>query len=416
MNRLTLTEAQAATIRTEFPVAEGLVYLDNAAAALVPRVAAQAMTTYYAGVPHNAGVELTADVYYGGVGEFAESVTAQVTRARAEVAALIGARPGEIVFTKNTTEALNLIPSGLPLEAGDEVILSDVEHQAAALPWIRLAGERGIRLSFVQATRQGYVDPDAVEAKVSPATKAIALIHVSSLFGAVEPVEAVGAIARGHGLTFIVDAAQSVGRIPVNVEVIGCDFLALCGRKGPMGPQGIGALYGRAECLARLRPLTIGSRSAVLGEDGNYALAPPPFRFEAGALNAAGVIGLGASVAFLRSLGMEVVRRRIEALGAALWAEVSGIERVVCYGDPLHVARTGILSFNVEGLDSREVCRRLWKAERVIVSPGIHGSPMALRKVGARGTVRASVHCFNTCEEIKMLARGLRAVAAGKGR
>jgi cysteine desulfurase/selenocysteine lyase len=345
------------------------------------------------------------------VGDLADTITATVARARAALARLIGAEPEEIVFTKNTNEALNLVAAGLPLQAGDEVLLSEVEHQAAALPWMRLADERGIRLAWIPASPEGLVDPADVERRITRATRVIALIHVSSLFGTVEPVGAVGRLAARHGVAYVVDAAQSAGRIPVDVHEIPCDFLALCGRKGPMGPQGISALYGRAEALGRLRPLMVGSRSAIFRETGDYLLAATPFRFESGVLNTAGAIGLGASLGFLDTVGWPAVFDRLGVLGEALWDAVVACPRVTTYGRRDHVGRTGILSFNVEGLDSRDVCLRLWERERVITSPGIHGSPLALRKIGVPGTVRASVHCFNTEEEIARLARGLHSLA-----
>jgi cysteine desulfurase/selenocysteine lyase len=397
-----------AGIRAAFPSADRAAYLDNAAVSLVPLPAIEAMDAYYRGIPHNAGLRLSTQTYYGGVGDQADAVTAKVASARAALARLIGARPEEIVFTKNTNEALNLVAGGLPLTTGDEVLLSEVEHQAAALPWIRLARQRGIRLGWIPADAGGLVDPAAVQRRITPATKVIALIHVSSLFGTVEPVEAVGRLARAADITYVVDAAQSVGRLPLDVREIGCHFLALCGRKGPMGPQGISALFGRADMLGRLNPLMVGSRSAVFREGDDYELAGIPFRFESGVLNTAGAIGLGASLEFLEKTGHSGVFGRIAGLGEALWDAVAACPRVTMYGHREHAARTGILSFNVEGLDSREVCLRLWERERVITSPGIHGSPLALRKIGVPGTVRASVHCFNTEEEIARLTRGLR--------
>jgi cysteine desulfurase/selenocysteine lyase len=400
----------AAAIRAAFPAADRAAYLDNAAVSLVPLPAIEAMDGYYRGIPHNAGLRLTEQTYYGGVGDDADAVTAKVAATRAALARMIGAQPHEIVFTKNTSEALNLVAAGLPLGAGEEVLLSEVEHQAAALPWIRLARERGVRLTWIPASREGLVDPADVQRRITAATRVIALIHVSSLFGTVEPVQAVGRMAARHGVTYVVDAAQSVGRIPVDVRDIECDFLALCGRKGPLGPQGISALFGRADYLGRLRPLMVGSRSAVFRENGDYMLAPIPFRFEAGVLNTAGAIGLGASVEFLEKAGLSGVFGHIAGLGAMLWDAVAACPGVTLYGCRDHVARTGILSFNVEGFDSREVCRRLWERERVITSPGIHGSPLALRKIGAPGTVRASVHCFNTEEQIARLARALRSL------
>jgi cysteine desulfurase/selenocysteine lyase len=258
------------------------------------------------------------------------------------------------------------------------------------------------------------VDAADVERRISPRTRVIVMIHVSSLFGSVEPVEAVGGIAARHGVVFAVDASQAVGRIPFDMARINCDFAALSGRKALLGPQGVGVLVGRNGSLRRLRPLVIGSRSAVLEAVGDgevrHAMAESPHHLEAGALNTGGIIGLGASVTFLEDLGWTAVFARIHALGRALWNAIAAVPRVEVYGDPEHSPRTGIISFNIEGRTSREVCEELWGLDRVITSPGIHGSPLALNKIGVPGTVRASVHCYNTEDEIQRLARGLEAI------
>lgn len=403
-------------IHREFPAAGRVAYLDASATGLMPRVAQEALAAYHAGIPFNAGVRLSPTVFYGGIGEEADAVTARVADARETVARALHTAPADIAFTKNGTEGMTAVADGLPWQAGDQVLISEVEHQSGALPWVRLAEERGVELVWIPADGAGRVDARDVEQRIGSRTRAIVLIHVSSLFGTIEPVEPVGALARARGLTFVVDAAQSAGRIPVDVARIGCDFLVASGRKGLLGPQGIGVLAGRDGSLRRLRPLTVGSRSAVFRDDGrvSYAVADSPFHLEAGAVNASGAIGLGASVGFLESLGWPAFFSRIESLGTRLWDAVAKIPGVTAYGDEEHVRRTGILSFNAVDHLSRDVCEDLWRREQVIVSPGIHGSPLALRKIGVAGTARASVHCWTTEADIDRLARGLRAMTASR--
>jgi cysteine desulfurase/selenocysteine lyase len=401
-------------VRCEFPAVERAAYLDNGAAGLVPRAAQMVMADYYRGIPFNAGLRLSPTVSYGGVGEDAEAVTGGVAAARDEIRRALGGGAGDLAFTKNATEALSLIAEGLPWQAGDEILISEVEHQSGTLPWMRVAAERKLELGWIPTDAAGRVDSADVERRLTRRTRVVALIHVSSLFGTVEPVEAVGELTRRRGVMLVVDGAQAAGRIPVDVGRMGCDFFVASGHKGLLGPQGIGIVIGSPGALAKVRPPAIGSRSAVLDAHSgalDYALAPAPFHLEAGALNAASVLGLGASVAFLGRLGWAEVFSRIATLGGALWAAIATAPGVEIYGDRADAARTGIVSFNVHGRDSGEVCRTLWRGARVLVSPGIHGSPLALRKLGVTGTVRASVHCYNTEGEIEQLARALAALS-----
>jgi cysteine desulfurase/selenocysteine lyase len=341
----------------------------------------------------------------------AAAVTANISEARAVLARTLGTSPQDVAFTKNATEALNLVALGLPWTPGDEILISETEHQSSLLPYLRVAADFGLRLTWIPADRNGGIDPSDAARLLSKRTRLIALIHTSGLVGSIAPVAAVGALAARHGVLFAVDAAQSAGRIPVDVETIGCDFLTISGHKGLLGPQGIGVLAGRRGSLGRLAPTYLGSRCAVIDHDGDggmrYTLAESPFHLEAGGINTSGAIGLGRSVAFLERLGWAAVFDRIQFLGARLWQALSATPRVELYGDQRQEPRTGIVSFNMPGRSSYRVCEELWTSGRVIASPGIHGSSLALRKVGVPGTVRASVHCYNTEEDIDRLAHVL---------
>jgi cysteine desulfurase/selenocysteine lyase len=375
------------------------------------------MASYYAGVPYNTQLRLSANVSYGAIGdEAAANVTAGITAARAAVARALGTSHEDVAFTKNATEALNLVAHGLPWTRGDEVLISESEHQSSLLPYLRAAEEFGLRLVWIRADECGRVDPADAARLLTPRTRLIALIHVSGLFGTVEPVAAVGSLAARHGVLFAVDAAQSAGRVPVNINTISCDFLTLSGHKALMGPQGIGALVGRHGSLNRLRPSYLGSRCAVIEHrhDGTmkYVLAQSPFHLEAGGINTSAALGLGASVAFLESLGWAAVFDRIQTLGVRLWNALSAIPSVQLYGDQQQATRCGIVSFNVDGRSSSGICEELWANGRVITSPGIHGSSLAVHKIGVSGTVRASVHCYNTEDEIDHFAHVLAAVAS----
>jgi len=168
-----------------------------------------------------------------------------VDKARGSVAQFIGVHPGEVIFTKNTTEAINLVSSGLTFNSGDEVIVTELEHQSNLIPWFRLKKEKGVKVKVLKANSEGFIDPGAIVRALSRQTKLVTMTHVSNLLGTIQNVEEVGRLVQGSGVLFMVDGAQSVGRIPVNIGNICCDFFAGCGRKALMGPQGTAFLFGK---------------------------------------------------------------------------------------------------------------------------------------------------------------------------
>lgn len=395
-------------VRSEFPALQRYAYLDSAASALLPRSSLKVIDQYYQGLPLNAGVTLSSDIYYGGLGDEGARITTAVGEARSNVAALLHGAPDEIVFTKNTTEALVQVADGLPLTEGDEIVISDVEHQSSYLPWLRAASEKGARIRMVSSGVGGVVGARDVESLMGPRTRAVVVPHVSSLLGTVQPVAEIGQVAKSRGVPLVVDAAQSCGRLPVDVREIGCDYLAFCGHKGMLGAQGISGLWGRKEALGRLRPLTIGSRSTVMERFGDYAPGPVPYRLESGVINTEGALALGNSVGLLLAWGMDAVSKHIGALSDNLRSALRGVRDVQLYGEDGEDGRTGIVSFNLGVADSKRVAEELFAKDRVVVSPGIHGSAPALLKIGARSTLRASVHCYSNGKDIDRLIAGLK--------
>ncbi len=382
-------------LRNEIPLLSQVVYLDSASVCPPPKEVLAAVDDYYKSVPLNYGV-----------GNFRASREAsrRVDWARSTLADFIGAADSsEVVFTKNTTEALNTVCEGLDLMDGDEVILTSLEHQSNLLPWFRLAAERGVKVRIAHPDSSGRVTAAAIEQHLSDNTRLVAVTHVSNVLGTIQPVEEIAALLRPRDVIFLVDAAQSAGRLPVDVSRVDCDFMAFCGRKSLMGPQGTGFLWGRAERLEKLRPLTLGSRAANAVSAGTWQLNPYPYRFEAGVLNTGGVIGLGAAVSLLGRIGMGRVQTHLAQLAERMIDGLQSIDGVAVYGVAGRAYQAGIVSWCLDGVPAHQVAASLDDIGGVAVASGEQGSRLAMDHLGVREVVRSSVYYFNTLQDIDHL-------------
>jgi cysteine desulfurase/selenocysteine lyase len=389
-------------VRRDMPYLKDLVYLDSASVVPAPRPVITAMEEYLTTHPFNYGV---------GVWRRSVEAAEGVNEARRIAARAIGATSdAEVAFTKNTTEAINLVAQGLQWKAGDEIVLTELEHQSNAIPWMRAAQEHGGRVRFVPADADGMVDLDDVRRAMTSATRLVACTHVSNVFGTIQPVDEITRIAHEHGALAFVDAAQSAGRIPVRVDEIGCDFVAFCGRKALMGPQGTGFLWGRLELLRQLQPLTTGSRAANLVDPEHFKLNQPPHKFEAGVLNTAGVIGLGRAIQYMEEIGYAALLARIRDLTAKMIAILRNTPRVTFHGSGRLDRQAGIVMWNVEGMDPDLVAKELDRIGNVAVASGAQGSLLAIKPKGVTSIVRTSVHYCNTREDLDALATSLRKI------
>jgi cysteine desulfurase/selenocysteine lyase len=387
-------------IEKDFPFLQGCHYLDSASVCPAPRRAVEAMTSFYWEHPLNYGV-----------GQFrqARMVEDKVDQAREEVAAFIGASPNEIAFTKNTTEAINIVSQGLDWKEGDRVVLSTLEHQSNVIPWLRAARKWKLNVEYLQPDPEGRILVKDLESLMKAhQVRMVAITHVSNVLGTIQDVASLAQVARQRGALSLVDAAQSAGRIPVDVGAIGCDFAAFCGRKGLMGPQGTGFLFAPEDRLADLPPLTTGSRAAELDIPKDYREFPPPHRFEAGILNTSGFIGLGESIRYLNQLGKEAVARRIGDLTQFLLGALNEIKGVVLYSPQGIESQAGIISWNIPGISPPEIVEWLDSEANVAVASGHQGSRLVTEPLSPEGIVRTSVHWFNTGEDNDALAEGLK--------
>lgn len=391
-------------VRGDMPCLKDLVYLDSASVVPAPLPVIKAMQAYLYNHPFNYGV---------GVWRRSVEAAERVNEARRIAAQAVGAAAdAEIAFTKNTTEAINLVAQGLDWKPGDEIVLTELEHQSNTIPWMRAAQEHGGKVRFVPADPDGWVNPDDVRRAMSPATRLVVCTHVSNVFGTIQPVTEITRIAREHGALAFIDAAQSAGRIPVRVNEIGCDFVAFCGRKALMGPQGTGFLWGRLDLLRQLTPLTTGSRAANVVNAESFRLNQPPHKFEAGVLNTAGVIGLGRAIQYVDEIGYDAILARIRELTAHMIEILRATPKVIFHGSPRLDRQAGIVMWSVEGIDPDRVAKELDRIGNVAVASGAQGSLLAIKPKGVTSIVRTSVHYCNTREDLDALGAALQQVVA----
>lgn len=392
-------------IRDDFPIlrrtvqGKPLVYLDSAATSMKPRPVIEAEAHFYR--------ESYANVRRG-VYALAAEANERYEETRAKVASFIGAQPGEVVFTRGTTEALNLAAWGLGetvVEPGDEILVTEMEHHANLLPWQETARRRGARLAAAAVTPGGTLDLADLRAKLSRRTRVVALVHVSNVLGTVNPVAEVAAEAHQVGAIVVLDAAQSVPHMPVNVGELEVDLLAFSGHK-MLGPTGIGVLWGRADLLAELPPLLTGGemvREVWL----NWATwDDPPARFEGGTPPIAQAVGLGAAVDYLTRIGMEAVRRHGEELTARALDELLARPHVTVYGPRDPGARGALVAFSLAGIHPHDVATLL-DQEGVAIRAGHHCAQPLHRRFGIPASCRVSFYVYNTLDEVERFVAAL---------
>jgi cysteine desulfurase/selenocysteine lyase len=394
-------------VRADFPILDRtidgrrLVYLDSAATAQKPRPVLDALRRYYE--TSNANVHRS-------VHTLGEEATAQYEAARDRVRAFIGARHREeVVFTRGTTEAINLVVhtwARRALEKGDEIVLSEMEHHSNLVPWYLLAREKGLRLRYVPVTDEGELDLAALDRLLGRRTRLVALTHVSNVLGTVNPVAEIVERAQSAGARVLLDGAQAVPHLPVDVAALGVDFYAFSGHK--LGaPTGIGVLYGRREVLEPLEPGFGGSEIIKEVWLDRVTWNDLPWRFEPGTPPIAGAIGLGAAVDYLTGLGPEAIAAHEAALTREALARLAEVEELTLYGPRDPGRRVGVVAFNLAGIHPHDLAAAL-DAEGVAVRAGHHCAQPLARRLGVAGTARASFYLYTIPEEIEALVGALR--------
>lgn len=393
-------------VRAEIPfLGTGIIYLDSAATTPTPQQVLDAMFEYYREYGANIG---------RGLHRAAKRATEAFEASRGKIAKTVGAKPEEIAYTKNTTEALNLVAQGLGLKKGDKVVATVLEHHSNLLPWQRLERTRGVELELVRATPDCMIEPQSIEDAIDERTRLVTLHHVSNAIGSIQPIAEIGKIAKDHDVLFSVDAAQAVGHMPVDVDRIGCDFLAAPGHKGLLGPQGTGFLYVREDRQGELEPLLVGGGIVEAVEEHSHELVKPPQIFDAGTPNIPGIIGLGRAAEYVMEIGLEDIAERERKLTEQM-LEIGEIDGVQVYGPEDLQWRAGVVSFNVGGIGHHEVSTMLDEVANIATRSGHHCAEPAMRHLGVEGTVRASVHYFNLEDEVRKFVETVRQVARDFG-
>jgi cysteine desulfurase/selenocysteine lyase len=393
-------------VRAEIPFLQtGIIYLDNAATTPKPQPVLDAMLEYFREYNANVG---------RGLHRAARRATEEFEATRVKLAKVLGAKPEEIAYTKNATEAINLVAQGLKLRKGDKVVTTGLEHHSNLIPWQRLEQQQGIKLEVVPATQDCMVDPAVIDQAIDAKTKLITMVHVSNAIGSIQDVEEVGKLAAEHDLLFLVDASQAVGHMPVDVKAIGCDFLAAPGHKGLLGPQGTGFLYAREDRIGELEPLLLGGGIVESVEEHSCRLVKPPQVFDAGTPNIPGIIGLGRAAEYVLEIGLERIAERERKLTRQM-LKIADIENVEVYGPSDIRLRGGVVSFNVKGMDHHDVAAMLDELANIAIRSGHHCARSTMRYLGAEGTARASVAYFNLEDEIAKFIEILKQVALDFG-
>ena len=377
-----------------------MIYLDNAATTLQkPRTVIDAVVHAMTTMGNAAR----------GAHESALHSSRTIYDARVKTAVFFGCgRADHVVFTNNSTEALNIAISGI-FNAGDHVITTDLEHNSVLRPLYRLESEGEITLSVVPADKTGNPDYAAFAALIRPNTRAIVCTHASNLTGNMVDLERVGKIAKEHGLLFVVDASQTAGAVPISMENMGIDVLCFTGHKGLMAPQGTGGLCIREG--VEIRPWKVGG-SGVHSYDREQPAAYP-VRLEAGTLNGHGIAGLSAAIDYINDVGIETIRNKELALMRRFYEGVSSIEGVRVYGDFTNDERTAIVTLNIGDYDSGAVADALYEEYGIAVRSGAHCAPRMHMALGTReqGAVRFSFSWFNTEEEVEQAIQAVSELA-----
>ncbi len=412
-----MTALDPEAIRKDFPILSRtvrndapLVYLDSGATSQKPRQVLDAVRDAYE--LHNAAA-------HRGTHLLGEEATDLYEGARVKVAGFLRASAGEVVFTKNATEAINLVAyamsnatavrsadSRFQVLPGDEILVTEMEHHANLIPWQQLCERTGATLRWLNVTPDGRLDLSDLDTKITGRTKMVALAHQSNVTGTVNPVAEIAAAAHAKGALVLADAAQSVPHQPVDVGALGVDFLAFSGHK-MLGPYGVGVLYGRAELLAAMPPfLTGGSMIEIVRMEGSTFL-PPPQRFEPGVPFIAEAAGLGAAVDYLSALGMENVAAHEKELTAHALEALGEIDGVRILGPLSTQDRGGTIGFELDGIHPHDVGQVLDELG-IAVRTGHHCAWPLHRTLGVQASTRASLYVYNTHAEVDALAEGIR--------
>ena len=390
-----------AEIKTDFPILKDIIYMDSASTSLTPEPVLNAVLKYYREYNANVG---------RGVHRLSQVASQKYKDAHRKVADFIGANEEEVIFTKNTTEAINTVASGLKWKTGDKVVTTLLEHHSNFLPWLRLKSF-GVALDIVKTDKNGKFNISDFKEVIDDKTRLVAVTHVTNVLGTITPIEEISAICKKKDALLLVDGAQSVPHIPVNVKELGCDFLCFSGHK-MLGPTGTGVLWMREDFFDRLEPLNFGGGMIDDVSLNDYELTKGYERFEGGTPNIAGGIGLGRAIDYLKKIGMEKIKDHEAKLTERLLEGLLEIRRVEIYGSLNSKERIGVVSFNIKDLNPHDVALMLDEVSSIMVRSGHHCCMPLVKYLGFKeGVVRVSLYLYNTEEEIDTFLETINEIA-----
>jgi cysteine desulfurase/selenocysteine lyase len=388
-------------LRRDFPILQDIIYLDSASTSLTPEPVLQSVLQYYRGYKANVG---------RGVYRTAQMADQRYRDAHSKAADFIGGgEEGQTVFTRNATESINIVARGLHWKKGDVIVTTLLEHHSNLLPWIRQR-QLGADLKMVKPDRDGLLDPSDLDSAIKKGTRMVAVSQVSNALGSVLPIKEIGEICRDRGAALLVDGAQSVPHMPLNVAELYCDFFCFSGHK-MLAPMGAGVLWMRKE--EGVEPLLLGGGMVEDADMEGYVAKKGYEGYEAGTPDISAAIGLGRALDYLRDVGMEKIHSHEQRLAMRLAEGLKEIKGVVVYGPPSSRGRhSGVVSFSVEGLLPHEVAMMLDQAAGICVRSGHHCCIPLMKHLGLKhGTVRASIYLYNTEAEIDQLLATVEQIA-----
>lgn len=383
-------------MRKDFPILsnQDLIYLDSATSTLIPKCVIEDIKKFYetnGTVVQRGTYKLTIEA-----GELYEQV-------RTQVAEFFNISRGEIVFVPNESYGISSLLYSVPWVKGSQIITSYLEHHSNYLPILYLAAQFGVEIAHIAHTADGQINPEFLADLIKPETKLISLTYSPLLFGTITPLKTIIKIAQDQNIPVLVDGTRIAGHLPIDLKSLGCDYFVCHGNIGLMGPMGVGVLYINEDSQVDLNPLIIGSGSVSKVKVDNYQLMDLPNKFEPGNPNVANVVGLGSAVKYLKNIGLSNIRDHEKSLLEIMINRLTNIDKVILYGPTDSTKKIGIVSFNIEELNSHDVAMYLDEAANIAVRSGLLCSHPMLNSFKIPGVVQASLHLYNSKEDISQL-------------
>jgi len=392
-------------IRGDFPTikADGGVYLDSACQTLRPRQVIDAIVSYYSEYPACGGRS---------VHSMATKVSMNVDRSRETVASFFGCKDARnFIFTKNCTEGMNIVSKGFGLKKGDAVLTTDMEHNSNHVQWVEMVRDIGIKRKITRTSRTGEFDIEDFKKNLTNDVKLVSMVHTSNVTGSSVPVREVVEMAHDKGAAVLIDGAQAASHIPVNLKELDVDFYAMSVHK-MLGPSGMGIFYGKEERLKTLRPLISGGGTVGLATYDSVKITAHPEKFEAGLMDYAGIMGTAAALEYLSKIGTKNIEKHTAGLQRTIGDELRDVKAITAVGPDDASKRGSIFSFNIKGMGSHDIAMMLDSADGIMIRSGMHCAHPFFVSRNIDGCARASMHIYNSEDDILRFTKAVRKLAA----